>query len=671
MAVCALAFTIWNVLSVEAFFPESAVSFLLLSGLCWISGRILADLFSNIFPETPDFIASFLLGFFFINSTVLLLQFLLPFGLVIDGIIATASLVICLAIKTALQKGRKFQVVFQAPDVPTMATLCLILVASSIWARSSIRPIEISGDFTIFKPWADSFYHAYMIGAFSKAHGIHSMQGIFYTGQPLSFYHFGTYMIPAGLSALTVTTPYQAFTSFLLPFGLVLSGMAAYTFTKKFWGPWAGFGACVALLLIPDPSQMGGSNNWYSYHWLQQVTPGALYGVALMLIAWLAMIEACRSGRVALLALSYLLALVCINYKSHVFFANSFLLLLYPIFYFGQLSRIKRALWLLGSLMISACGIYLSHKIVALPFISFDGSAYHSYIAFVKSMFENSAIKAFFSYSFSTGFTHLNRILSFLLNAIMIFLNTFGLVGFLYFLLLFLLRKTASPDLLFLPLLVIASYMVMSFFLSYDTHGVGTPEELIHRPFVWAYYLVCLWVGGAVGFWLHLKQLKLKWFGLVLGSLVLMMLGVICFRISGDIQRGPRWGKQFANIKVSNSLLACCDFIEANSRPDEIVQDSGFDYYGMITALSGRHDYVIKYITQTKYNSEQMSRINIVEKLATYTTKAEVEGFFASRKITWYIRRPELTKLSWPKELQDNLVFSSNGYHVYRFLKEP
>ena len=53
-----------------------------------------------------------------------------------------------------------------------------------------------------------------------------------------------------------------------------------------------------------------------------------------------------------------------------------------------------------------------------------------------------------------------------------------------------------------LPVLVAAVYLVMSSGLAYGAHGAGQPEELLHLPFVWAYFVACIWTGAA----LHLRR---------------------------------------------------------------------------------------------------------------------------------------------------------------------
>ena len=51
---------------------------------------------------------------------------------------------------------------------------------------------------------------------------------------------------------------------------------------------------------------------------------------------------------------------------------------------------------------------------------------------------------------------------------------------------------------LLFPLIIVAVYLFMSMALAYDDRQIGRPEELLHRPFPWAYMVLYAWVGGAV-----------------------------------------------------------------------------------------------------------------------------------------------------------------------------
>ena len=72
-----------------------------------------------------------------------------------------------------------------------------------------------------------------------------------------------------------------AFVGFLLPFGILLSGLAALSLADSVWGRCAGIAATLAVTLLPEAYQQGFGNKWLSYHFLQQAAPDGLYGVAL------------------------------------------------------------------------------------------------------------------------------------------------------------------------------------------------------------------------------------------------------------------------------------------------------------------------------------------------------------------------------------------------------
>ena len=43
---------------------------------------------------------------------------------------------------------------------------------------------------------------------------------------------------------------------------------------------------------------------------------------------------------------------------------------------------------------------------------------------------------------------------------------------------------------------VVFNYLVMAMGLALDTRGVGTRDELLNRPLVWAYFVLAAWTAG-------------------------------------------------------------------------------------------------------------------------------------------------------------------------------
>lgn len=70
----------------------------------------------------------------------------------------------------------------------------------------------------------------------------------------------------------------------------------------------------------------------------------------------------------------------------------------------------------------------------------------------------------------------------------------------------------------------------MSLDLAFDTKHIGMPEELVHRPFVWAYLAVFTWTSGGLYFFFFENQFPKKNFYrfLLQASLHLSFLHIVC-----------------------------------------------------------------------------------------------------------------------------------------------
>jgi len=550
--------------------------------------------------------------------------------------------------------------------LPSFLALLLILFATSLWAQSSLSPVIDHGDVTLYKPWLDSFNHAQKIAAFASSHGFRTLNHMLLSGKAASLYHYASYIIPAELCALTPTTAYQSFCGFLVPLGFLLSGLAAFVLIRSFWRPWAGFAACAVLFLVPDPSQMGMGNHFLSYHWLQQIAPGGLYAVALMALAWIFMFEGCKSGSVARIVISYVLWGVTANYKIHIFFANALPMAVYPAIFFRRSSKLIKCLWFFASLTLLGLMMKFTEQISLMPLIKLDGSAFHPYTSSVISMFDSDLLKQFFTHQLATHFQAVNQCWTVALMSVMLVTCTFGVVGLLYFIMIGLLRGKIDPGLLFFPLIIIVNYLIMSLGLAFDSHGIARPEELLHRPFVWAYFAVTAWTGGMI--YLRFKDILSR-----SGKVRKVILGIVFLSLlfplylGRHIQLGPSWGKTHTDHAVPTGLVKACDFIRTHSEKNDIVQDSQNDRKAIVTALSERQSYVIDYFfIQAKLMTEQKDRLSAIAFVKKMTDPQAIVDFFVKRHIKWFILHPE-DDIPWRKDLSARCAYESHGYRIYFF----
>ncbi|MEC0226700.1 hypothetical protein [Paenibacillus alba] len=660
--ICSLGFTIWNVSAVQEFYFQVPLFFTGICILFWLTGRLFLLKCPISFKKFADFNLYFLIGFFVINTALLFMLYLLPFNIKTDLFILCMGVILLTLFHTNSNHIVK-------PSTPSeikkssFIALLIIMVAVTFWMQSSTQAVQPSGKIIIFKPWLDSFFHTSVVRSITNSQGFSSIQHLLLANQPMPFYHFAMYLFPAELCSFTPTSAYQAFNSFLTPMGCVLSGLGAYVLISSFWGHRAGIAAVVGILLIPDAAESGFHNAWLSYHWLQQIAPGGFYGVALMALTWMIMVHGCREGRFSFVVTSYFLTLLCIAYKFHIFFANALVIWIFPALFFSKVSIKIRMIWSTFSIISYFLVINYTQQIKEAPFIRYDGSASESYSQYTIAQFENIWLKELFTTSITPGHSLLNSVYWYSIMALMLFIGTLGILGLLYFLLIGKLRSTTVLSILLLPLLVICNYLITSLTIAYDSHQIGNPEELMHRPLVWAYFIVSIWVSGAISHWsqTYLNISKIPRYTFAVMVLLFLLVPLI---LGKDVQNGPLWGKDFTNTAYSAGLVGALQYTREHSIKGNIIQDSHFDPKLIVSALSEQQIFVSLYKNlDLPIQSNRVEELINVKKM---TNSENIISYFINNKIRWFLAYPD-DQMDWPIEMDRQLVYEQDGYKVYSF----
>ena len=364
-----------------------------------------------------------------------------------------------------------------------------------MWATDALTPTSVETDTTVFRFWQDSFIHARLISAFAQSHGLGTISDIYASGTPTQVYHYASYVAPAAVSAITGNAAVDIFASFYLPFGILLTGLAAFSLSASIWGKWPGLAASAALILLPDAYQQGFANPYLSYNFMQQVNPGGLYGVACIALAWLFILDGCKTGKYSSVALGYALTIVDLAYKAQIFVANAFLAMIYPCLFFSRMRWHRRLI--IGLLFVTVFMFIVAktQTIAQVPTLRLDGSSAREYLNLLIDQWEPGRLKSFFSRWFWWTDQPLRREV---LGVVMILLATFGAWIIACAAVIYTQRRILGPALLLFPVLIIVNYLTMSLGLAMNYNGIGRPEELLNRPLVWAYFAVVVWtVGGA------------------------------------------------------------------------------------------------------------------------------------------------------------------------------
>lgn len=664
---CALSFSAWGTIALGRLNLATALFFLVLCVACTLAGRLFARVLGPSAAE--DFPTTFLLGFLLLNSALYLLALASPLPITINALI----LLIVVAVAQAYRPPRGGPARGRGQGVAFLS-LGVTLTAATLWSQDSITPEVVGPHGVLLKPWSDSYFHTCEIRLFRDARGIGSLEDLRMAGQPAWIYHHASYLVPALLAAVGGVSPFMAFASFQVPSGVVLTGLAAHALIRSLWGVRAGLAAVVALLLLPDATRHGLQNLTLGYHWLQQIAPAGSYGVALLAVAWMLMFEGCRAGRLSLVVLSFLAAGMVANFKAHLFVAGALLLWLYPGVFFRGASRWWKGLWLAFALGAFLLATRASERIEAVPTLRLDGSSLNRYAVDMARRLDRAPDRVFFVARLDRSAP---RWRAAFWGTSLLFYATLGLFGVANVVLAVAgaLRPAWRSDpslrleLRVFPLLVTANYLVMSLGLAYDAKNPFHPNELQHRPLVWAYFVASVWAGGLT-YRLFLERPVACYPGLRCALLVAVLLLLRTpLRLGHDVQVGPFWGKAITNQTYPRGLYECARYLREVADPGEIVQEGKYDPNLLFSALCEHPSYAIAYY-ESGGNELVKRRVEELKEFKNLTNEKLIEQFAVGRRIRWFMLQPG-TRIAWPAPLLARPVFTWEGFRVYEFGERP
>jgi hypothetical protein len=596
-----------------------------------------------------------LTGYAAVNTTLLVLAWLSPFGIIANfAVVLVVAAALFAAVRPVRQPGREGAV--------GLVVVGLALAAATLWCQDSLRPTSVDGNNVVFQSWIDGFYHAVHVRLFGAAHGASSIEDFRMAGVPARLYHYGAYLTPALIRQASGLRSYAIFAGILAPMGVFFTGLGAYALFGSFWGKWPGFAAAAAVLLLPDGAQQGMRNTFMSYHWLTQISPSASYGLALLALVWLFVLLGCTRGSWLQLAVGWLLAGVLAVYKLHFFIASALLLLLIPpLFFRGALGPRRRALWALAAVAVYAATIVVVQRVPGVPAIRFDGSGIGQLLTLIKGFAERGSLRDFLERHIGADSSSISNLA---IGTPYVLLAALGLFAPLLVFLAIRLRARTPLVLVLFPLLLVANFLAMFLGLALDLRS-STPDELSHRPVMLVYFAVVAWVGGAGGLLLLESPRRAR-----VARPALIGLTVLCLAIPAWLGAGVQrlWAmRMYSPVRVPIGLVRAAEYIRDHSDSPDIFQDSQFDWTCVVAAMAERRTYAARTLTVMSYNGDLLrQRITFVEKLMDLRDGAAVAAAARQIGLRWFLLEPG-DQIAWPPEIAQHPAFELAGYRVYRF----
>ena len=395
------------------------------------------------------------------------------------------------------------------------------------------------------------------------------------------------------------------------------------------------------------------------YHWLLAISSGGAYCIAVLAAAWALMFRACALGSLRILFFSYALLAWSVMNKAQVFVAASFLLWIWPAFFMAGWSGLRRLAAAAFFIVTYLAAIRVAGRFAFMPTLRFDNSATKQYMISLRQIIGNESLRSFFDrFHTESDWWHDAR-----WGTAMLLVCTFGLVAPSCVILFFALRRRLPLPALLLPFAVMASYIFMALRLAFNTNTAWTREELLHRPFVWAYFAAAAWLGGAL-YWTFFGAKSARssaWRALLLA--LLMGAPLACGAVMGNgLLDGPDWG--FTRHALPAGLVDCCEFLRRSAAPADLVQDFRNDPQRFIQALSERRAYFFHLATQTNLPPALLQREAALKNVWNARTLDELIKFAVEREIKWVLLQPG-DAVAWPDDMLKDPIYESQGYRVY------
>jgi hypothetical protein len=640
---------VWITLASGSFNLRSAVFLLVLPWVLLRAGGIITAAL-----RLPSFFAlDFLLGVAIVSVGVMAWKMFVPFSLWV-------ALIILLIAVAGIPK---FLPDHQRDPVSALDLLCVFvsLVAETGWSQDLILPTSSVEGGIVFKPWSDFFVHATIVARSLGDQTLYQVGNYEWQGFPAMFYHYASYSLASCLAKVGHVAAYDTVVGFWAPFGSFLTGLASYALGRVFWSQGAGLAALVGVSLIPDAGLLNIGHPFYGYFWLQHIAPGGLYGVAIAGTALMLIVKGAREGRRVWIVSGVAVGALVAVFKVHVFAAAFPLLLSYAILVWPPRKRLH---WLVLAVCV-ATGVALlplANRFYAGPNVHFDLSGSSWYWKMLANMAQGTRVESWYQV-FRTGHpfpSHLAQAIGLiLLNALGIFAVVAPITW-----LLAVLRKTweVSEG---ISMAALAILLLMTFGLSGDLRS----SELIHRPFVWAYWLVSSLTAGRLFSMLAAGRPQLPTWAVAVGIFALMLVPAW---YGFGLQRG-KWSGAGAHsdLRVDRGLVDCAHYIRRQPPAKAVTQDSHLDELPVpiLSGLSERPSFAARprfwlWVSKAFRESPYQEQLRRLRSLAQAANIPDLQRSVRETGIRWYVAHPGDSN-SWPAAFRDHPAFESNGYKVY------
>ena len=652
-----LAAVTWQVagdFSLTIWFP---ITFFAIQYVSLLTGRILSRLSGQPKHSVWSDLEALVSGNLVLGSVVFLLVFFLHTSIVAAFTTVSAVSVgfyLYLASITPATKAPQKQKLWSA-----LLTAGLIIAVMSLWSRTAIAPLHISDDEVVFRPWTDFFIHASHIILFSV--GDLELGRYESLGEPVRFYHYGSYMVAALVYRFGDIPALAAATSLWGPLGATLAGIGTFLLGRFLWGTGGGLAALMMVVLIPDASYYWVQNNLFGFHWLLQASPGTYWGLAALSLGLTHLIRGVQQGSAKAILAGFGFTFILVFVRAQFFPLTVLVFATVTVAFYPGLSLRWRIVWAAGLIVTAAVSLLIIDRIIQNPTILGEPGGF-DYIRVISTP------------------TYVGNYLGFgdilqdesrgpikiLAGTFFVLVSMLGAFLFGYLLITFLLglRRRLSIPADIIPWIYVAIYI--PYFWLMPVNQRGNAFEMVHRPFLTLYFVFTVWSAGIL-FKLLERPVRAHWKPKAAynWSLVLFaMLSWIPFKLGGELHDPFQI---LLNTRYPIGLYRAAAALKEHSNPGDVFLHSGLDPVNLVIAISERRSYISRpYRASIQGNPARREHYAdnraIADRLSQTTDLAEAATIAHDHGIKWYLLAPQ-DQAGWAE--QATPVFNDNGYVLY------
>jgi hypothetical protein len=166
--------------------------------------------------------------------------------------------------------------------------------------------------------WVDVLVHAGNLAGFAT-HDAVGRGLVLMADTPAPFYHYGSLLPSALLTAVTGTPPLDAIVLAWIPLGVLIMACGVAALGLELGGSTLACLALAALALVPSPERWTLGNGYLGFAWLIETSPGLPYSLGVACAALAALVRWMRDQQRGALALAVALAAGCLLIRANTF----------------------------------------------------------------------------------------------------------------------------------------------------------------------------------------------------------------------------------------------------------------------------------------------------------------------------------------------------------------